>query len=269
MARSLVSPAIEGRAGASRYGRAVDYLAAAQIYLKSNPLLEEPLRAEHIKERLLGHWGTAPGINLIYAALNREILRSGASVLLVTGPGHGAAANMANMYLEGTITEYYPELTRDRAGLEMFLRFFSWPRRLSEPPLPRAARRDPRGRRARVRALDGVRRRAGRPRAGRRLHRRRRRGGDRADGRKLERQQVPQPRDGRSRPADPPPQRLEDREPVDLRNDDDEEIRSVYSGYGWEVVFVRSSDDIERRLDEAMTGAFDAIRALQGRCRGR
>jgi len=112
---------------AARYRRAVDYLAAAQIYLKSNPLLEEPLKPEHIKERLLGHWGTAPGINLVYSALNREILRSGASVLLVTGPGHGAAANTANMYLEGTITEFYPEMTRDRAGLERFLRAFSWP----------------------------------------------------------------------------------------------------------------------------------------------
>ena len=111
----------------ARYRRAVDYLAAAQIYLQANPLLEEPLRAEHIKERLLGHFGTAPGINLIYAGLNRLILRSNASVLLVTGPGHGAAANMANMFLEGSLTEFYPELTRDRAGLERFLRLFSWP----------------------------------------------------------------------------------------------------------------------------------------------
>src|SRR5437764_5966947 len=105
----------------SRYRRAVDYLAAAQIYLVDNPLLEEPLRPEHIKKRLLGHWGTAPGINLVYASLNREILRTSAKVLLVTGPGHGAAANMANMYLEGTITEFYPEMTRDRAGLARFL----------------------------------------------------------------------------------------------------------------------------------------------------
>jgi len=111
----------------ARYRRAVDYLAAAQIYLKANPLLEEPLHPEHVKERLLGHWGTAPGINLIYANLNRLILRTDASILLVTGPGHGAAANMANMYIEGTLTEFYPELTRDRAGLERFLKLFSWP----------------------------------------------------------------------------------------------------------------------------------------------
>ena len=110
-----------------RYRRAVNYLAAAQIYLKDNPLLEEPLRPEHIKDRLLGHWGTAPGINFIYAHLNRLILKTDASILLVTGPGHGAAANLANMYLEGTLTEYFPELTRDRAGLQRFVKSFSWP----------------------------------------------------------------------------------------------------------------------------------------------
>lgn len=110
-----------------RYRRAVNYLAAAQIYLKANALLEEPLRPEHIKDRLLGHWGTAPGINLIYAHLNRLILTTDASVLLITGPGHGAAANLANMYLEGTLSEYFPELTRDRAGLQRFVKAFSWP----------------------------------------------------------------------------------------------------------------------------------------------
>jgi xylulose-5-phosphate/fructose-6-phosphate phosphoketolase len=111
----------------ARYRRAVNYLAAAQIYLLDNPLLEEPLHPEHIKHRLLGHWGTAPGINLIYAHLNRLILESDASILLVTGPGHGAAANLANMYLEGTLTEFYPDLTRDRAGLARFVKAFSWP----------------------------------------------------------------------------------------------------------------------------------------------
>lgn len=110
-----------------RYRRAVNYLAAAQIYLKANPLLDDPLRPEHIKDRLLGHWGTAPGINLIYAHLNWLISRTDASVLLVTGPGHGAAANLANMYLEGTLTEFFPQLTQDREGLERFLKAFSWP----------------------------------------------------------------------------------------------------------------------------------------------
>jgi xylulose-5-phosphate/fructose-6-phosphate phosphoketolase len=110
-----------------RYRRAVDYLAAAQIYLKANPLLEEPLAVEHIKERLLGHWGTAPGINLVLTHLNGLIRRCDANVLVITGPGHGAAANMANMYIEGTLTEFYPEYTQDHAGLEKFLKAFSWP----------------------------------------------------------------------------------------------------------------------------------------------
>lgn len=111
----------------ARYRRTVDYLAAAQIYLKANPLLEQPLRPEHIKDRLLGHWGTAPGINLLYVHLNRLINRTDASILLVTGPGHGAAANMANMFLEGTLTEFYPKVTHDRAGIEHLLKAFSWP----------------------------------------------------------------------------------------------------------------------------------------------
>lgn len=111
----------------ARYRRAVNYLAAAQIYLRDNPLLEVPLRPEHIKDRLLGHWGTAPGINLIHAHLNLLILRTGAGILLITGPGHGAAANLANMYLEGTLAEYFPYLTRDKEGLGRFLKAFSWP----------------------------------------------------------------------------------------------------------------------------------------------
>jgi xylulose-5-phosphate/fructose-6-phosphate phosphoketolase len=110
-----------------QYRRAANYLAAAQIYLQDNPLLDEPLQAAHIKPRLLGHWGTAPGINFIYAHLNALILQTGASILLVTGPGHGAAANLANMYLEGTLTEYFPHLTQDRPGLRAFLKAFSWP----------------------------------------------------------------------------------------------------------------------------------------------
>ena len=111
----------------ARYRRAVDYLAATQIYLKANPLLEEPLRPEHIKDRLLGHWGTAPGINLVYTHLNRLILSTGASIMLVTGHGHGAAANMANMFLEGTISEFYPEITRDKRGMAELQKRFSWP----------------------------------------------------------------------------------------------------------------------------------------------
>ena len=109
------------------YWRAANYLAAAQVYLRDNVLLEEPLRPEHVKPRLLGHWGTVPGINFVYAHLNRLVRARDADVLLVTGPGHGAPANLANLYLEGSLREYDPDLTLDRAGLARLVKAFSWP----------------------------------------------------------------------------------------------------------------------------------------------
>src|SRR5438874_2099382 len=111
----------------ARYQRVANYLVAAELYLKENALLEEPLKPEHIKDRLLGHWGTSPGINLIYDHLNHLIMRYDLDMFLVTGPGHGAPANLANLYLEGTLHDYYPDLTFDRAGVEKFVRSFSWP----------------------------------------------------------------------------------------------------------------------------------------------
>ena len=107
--------------------RAANYIAAAMIYLQDNALLEAPLRPEHVKPRLLGHWGTVPGINLIYAGLNQLILETEASVLLVTGPGHGAPANLANLWLDGCLEEVRPEMGRDRDGLARLVRSFSWP----------------------------------------------------------------------------------------------------------------------------------------------
>ena len=111
----------------ARYRRAANYLAAVQVYLRSNALLRRPLRADDIKPRLLGHWGTSPGINLVVAHLNRLIRRRGLRALMITGPGHGAAANLANHYLDGSLAEFYPEMTRDAAGVERFVRAFSWP----------------------------------------------------------------------------------------------------------------------------------------------
>ena len=109
------------------YRRAANYIAVAMIYLQDNHLLEEPLKPEHIKHRLLGHWGTVPGINLIYAGLNRLILDTDASMLLVTGPGHGAPANLANLWIDGCLEEVKPEMSRDREGLSKLVRLFSWP----------------------------------------------------------------------------------------------------------------------------------------------
>ncbi|HLH62234.1 MAG TPA: phosphoketolase family protein [Ktedonobacteraceae bacterium] len=111
----------------ARFRRVTNYLTAAQLYLKSNVLLQQPLKAEDIKDRLLGHWGTSPGINLIYAHLNHLIMRYDIDMFLVTGPGHGAPANLANLYLEGTLHDYYPELSFGWEGLEKFVRRFSWP----------------------------------------------------------------------------------------------------------------------------------------------
>jgi xylulose-5-phosphate/fructose-6-phosphate phosphoketolase len=111
----------------SKFRRVTNYLAAAQIYLKDNVLLEEALKPEHVKDRLLGHWGTSPGINLVYAHLNHLITRYDLDMFLVTGPGHGAPANLANLYLEGTLCDFYPELIFDREGLHKFVKSFSWP----------------------------------------------------------------------------------------------------------------------------------------------
>src|SRR5690348_8144160 len=107
--------------------RAANYLGAAQIYLRRNPLLRAPLAPEDIKPRLLGHWGTTPGLTLIYTHLNRLIQDRDANVLLVVGPGHGAPAILAELYLEGSLGEHNPELTAGEAGLTRLVRQFSWP----------------------------------------------------------------------------------------------------------------------------------------------
>ncbi|MGN6664704.1 MAG: phosphoketolase family protein [Solirubrobacterales bacterium] len=113
--------------GLVAYWEAANYLTVAQIYLQANPLLREPLRPEHIKPRLLGHWGTSPGLNLVYAQLNRLIRETGDDVLYVAGPGHGGPAMVANVYLEGTYSEVYPEVSADEAGLLRLVRQFSTP----------------------------------------------------------------------------------------------------------------------------------------------
>src|SRR5665647_587794 len=100
------------------YWRAANYLSVGQIYLRGNPLLREPLAIEHVKPRLLGHWGTTPGLNFIYAHMNRVIVERDLNVLFVTGPGHGGPGIVANTYLEGTYSEVYPTISRDVDGLE-------------------------------------------------------------------------------------------------------------------------------------------------------
>ncbi len=110
-----------------RYWRAANYLTIGQIYLRDNPLLREPLRPEHVKPRLLGHWGTSPGLNLIYVHLNRLITERDANVIYLAGPGHGGPAIVANVYLEGTYSEIYPEIGTDADGMKRLFRQFSTP----------------------------------------------------------------------------------------------------------------------------------------------
>src|ERR1700727_3480966 len=109
------------------YWRAANYLSVGQIYLLDNPLLREPLAPEDIKPRLLGHWGTTPGLNLIYAHMNPHIRRRDLDVIYVTGPGHGGPGLVANTYLEGTYSEVYPHIGRDEEGLRRLFRQFSFP----------------------------------------------------------------------------------------------------------------------------------------------
>ena len=109
------------------YWRAANYLSIGQIYLYDNPLLKQQLTKEHIKPRLLGHWGTTPGLNLIYVHLNRIIKKYNLNMISVTGPGHGGPGIVANAYLEGTYTEVYPNITQDEAGMKRLFKQFSFP----------------------------------------------------------------------------------------------------------------------------------------------
>ncbi len=111
----------------NKYWNAANYLTIGQIYLQSNPLLKEPLRPEHIKPRLLGHWGTSPGLSFIYAHLNRLIQDNDIDMIYMAGPGHGGPAILANVYLEGTYSEIYPEVSEDVQGMQRLFRQFSTP----------------------------------------------------------------------------------------------------------------------------------------------
>src|SRR5579859_3828619 len=109
------------------YWRAANYLSVGQIYLFDNPLLRQPLKREHIKPRLLGHWGTTPGLNLLYVHLNRIIQEHDLNVIYITGPGHGGPGLVANTYLEGTYSEIYPDVSQDEPGMKKLFKQFSFP----------------------------------------------------------------------------------------------------------------------------------------------
>ena len=118
------------------YWRAANYLSVGQIYLCENPLLREPLKLEHVKQLLLGHWGTTPGQNFIYAHLNRIIKQHDLNMIYISGPGHGAPAVVGNVYLEGTYSEVYPNVSQDEAGLKKLFQQFSFPGGISSHVSP-------------------------------------------------------------------------------------------------------------------------------------
>ncbi len=109
------------------YWRACTYLAAGMIYLRSNPLLRSPLKSEHVKQRLLGHWGTSPGLSFTYIHLNRLINKYDLNAIFLAGPGHGAPGVLAPVYLEGTYSEVYPNKSEDEEGMTEFFKEFSFP----------------------------------------------------------------------------------------------------------------------------------------------
>jgi xylulose-5-phosphate/fructose-6-phosphate phosphoketolase len=138
------------------YWRACNYLSAGMLYLCSNPLLREPLKPEHIKNRLLGHWGSDPGQSFTWVHLNRLIKKYDLNVIYISGPGHGAPATLSNSYLEGVYSEVYPDKSQDVAGLQKFLKQFSFPGGIGSHCTPETPGVDSRGRRTRIQPLPRV-----------------------------------------------------------------------------------------------------------------
>jgi xylulose-5-phosphate/fructose-6-phosphate phosphoketolase len=117
----------EALEGVDKYWRVANYLSIGQIYLRSNPLMKEPFTREDVKHRLVGHWGTTPGLNFLIGHINRFIADHGQNTVFIMGPGHGGPAGTSQSYLDGTYTETYPNITKDEAGLQKFFRQFSYP----------------------------------------------------------------------------------------------------------------------------------------------
>ena len=143
--------------GMNAYWRAANYLSVGQIYLLDNPLLREPLKLEHVKPRLLGHWGTTPGLNFIYVHLNRVIKKYDLNMIYICGPGHGGPGMVANTYLEGTYSEFYPNVSQDAEGTEEAVQAVFLSRRHSQPCRAGDARLDKRRRRTGLLAVARVR----------------------------------------------------------------------------------------------------------------
>jgi xylulose-5-phosphate/fructose-6-phosphate phosphoketolase len=159
-----LSPAEAERIDA--YWRAANYLSVGQIYLLDNPLLREPLRPDHVKPRLLGQWGATPGLNFLYAHLNRIIRDRRQEMIYVTGPGHGGPGLVANTWPEGTYSEIYPHVGRDAAGMARLFKQFSFPGGVPSHVAPETPGSIHEGRRTRVLVGARVRRRVRQPGSG-------------------------------------------------------------------------------------------------------
>ena len=161
--------------GVDKYWRAANYLSIGQIYLRSNPLMKEPFTREDVKHRLVGHWGTTPGLNFLIGHINRLIADHQQNTVIIMGPGHGGPAGTAQSYLDGTYTEYFPNITKDEAGLQKFFRQFSYPGWHPRPTTLRKPRAPSTRRRAGLRPVPRLRRCDEQPEPVRPGHRRRRR----------------------------------------------------------------------------------------------
>ena len=193
-----------------RYWNATLYLSAGMIYLRDNPLLREPLKPEHVKRRLLGHWGSDPGMSFVYIHLNRLIKKYDLDVIFLAGPGHGAPALISNVYLEGAYSEIYSEVSEDTRACAACSSSSLSPAG-SAPLHAGDARLDSRRRRARLFGVARLRRGLRQPRSHRHRHGRRRRSGDRAARHGVALEQVSQSRARRCGAAGAAPQRLQDR----------------------------------------------------------
>ena len=194
------------------YWRASLYLSLGMLYLKENPLLREPLKVEHTKPRLLGHWGSDAGQSFTYIHFNRLINKYDLNAIFISGPGHGAPAVLSNAYLEGTYSEVYPDKSRRRGGDAALLQAVQLSGRHRQPCHSRDARQHPRGWRVGLQRLACVRNGLRQPRPHHAGDGRGRRVRDRAAGHELAQQQVPQPDHRRGGAAGPAPQRVQDQQ---------------------------------------------------------
>ena len=193
------------------YWRAANYLSVGQIYLKDNPLLERPLTLDDVKPRLLGHWGTTPGLNFLYVHWNRMIRERHLDMIYVIGPGHGGPGLVANTYLEGSYSEIYPHIEQNRDGIKRLFRQFSWPYGIPSHVAPETPGSIHEGGELGYSLVHAYGAAFDNPEPDRRLRCWRWRGRDRAAGHKLALEQIPQSGDRWRGAADPSPERLQDR----------------------------------------------------------